>query len=331
MDKPKVPRESDAYVKLRRELLPPERVRELSRLKPWRLAIDTAVCWAMICGAWALVAFKPTWWSVLLAIPIVGTRYYALWVIGHDGLHRRLFSKTKHSDLFSDLFVFGAIGAITRLNNRNHLDHHLHLATSLDPDRHKHGSFNKTSLFELIGFLTGASSLLRSVKNVFTKKAGSSGTAPTRRYTLRDVVILLAWQVALIGGLTWSIGIWAWPVLWLFPVYVFTFLGDNARAFVEHSHPESDALADRHRLVSVISNPVERLFFAPMNMNLHTAHHLWPSIPYYNLPTADGEMRLLPAALEIDTRRSYVGYIWHYMRNLRSQRDGAEPSSVSSA
>ncbi|MEI9939917.1 MAG: fatty acid desaturase [Pseudomonadota bacterium] len=324
-------RQSDVYLELRRSLLPPERVRELSQLRPWRVAVDAAFCWALIVAAWVMVALEPTWWSVLVAIPIVGTRYYALWVIGHDGLHRRLFPKARHSDLFGDLFVFAPIGAITRLNNRNHLDHHHHLATALDPDRHKHGSFNKTTLLELVGFLSGVSSLLRSVRNVFTQKPkGGSEQAETRRYTLRDLSILIAWQVALIGGLSWAIGFWAWPVLWLFPVYVFTFLGDNARAFVEHSHPESDAHADRHRLVTVTSNPLERVFFAPMHMNLHTAHHLWPSIPYYNLPIAERELRRFPAAREIDMRDSYVGYIWRYMRNLRIQDDGSESKSVSS-
>jgi fatty acid desaturase len=322
--------EFDPYFAFRKALLPPQRVRELSRLRSWRVAGDAVLCWCVIVGAWAAVALRPTWWVVAFAIPVIGTRFYALWVIGHDGLHRRLFQKTKHNDLFSDLFVFGAIGAITRLNNRNHLEHHHHLSTSLDPDRHKHGSFNKSSPLELIGFLSGSSSLLRSVRNVFSPKVRSKDPEAKRRYTARDLIILLGWQCALVGGLTWAIGFWAWPVLWLLPVYVFTFLGDNARAFVEHSHPEPDALADRHRLVTVTSNPLERLFFAPMHMNLHTAHHLWPSIPYYNLPIAERELQAFPAANEIDRRASYVGYLWRYMRSLPIASSEAAPGAASS-
>ncbi len=320
----------DPYVTLRRALLTPQRVRELSRLRPLRVAFDAARCWGMILAAWVTVAFVHRWWVVLLAIPVVGTRFYALWVIGHDGLHRRLFTKTQHNDLFSDLFVFGAIGAITRLNNRNHIDHHLHLSSALDPDRHKHGSFNKRSPLELAAFLTGTSSLLRSVWNVFGPKKEQAPSGVKRRYTARDWTILVAWQVLLITGLTWGIGFWAWPVLWLLPVYVFTFLGDNARAFVEHSHPEVDALADRHRLVNVVSNPVERLFFSPMNMNLHTAHHLWPSIPYYNLPIANEELQRLPAAQNIDVRSSYLGYIWLYLRSTPLERRGSTSNTASS-
>ena len=307
-----------SYQTLRSNLLSPTRVRELSRLQPWRVVVDSALCWVGIVLAWSVVAVWPAWWSVMLAIPLVGTRYYALFIIGHDGLHRRLFSNTVHNDRFADLVVFGPIGAITRLNNRNHIRHHRLLATEADPDRHKHGCFNKTRPIELVSFLLGISSLLRSLRNVFGSRPNvvPEQAHKTRRYTSVDLCILVGWQLALIGGLTASIGFWAWPTLWLAPVYVFAFLGDNARSFVEHSHPEPDPIADRHRLITVTSNVIERRFFAPMHMNFHAAHHLWPSIPYYNLPLAEREMRELPASQLIEYRSSYCGYLWRYFSAL---------------
>jgi fatty acid desaturase len=51
-------------------------------------------------------------------------------------------------------------------------------------------------------------------------------------------------------------------------------------------------------------------------MNYHTAHHLWPSIPYYNLPQADREIRDLPAAADLEWRGTYVGYLLQYFRLL---------------
>jgi fatty acid desaturase len=100
--------------------------------------------------------------------------------------------------------------------------------------------------------------------------------------------------------------------MWLVPVYFFTYLGDSIRSFAEHSHPEADDLADEHRLITDVSSPVERMFFAPMNMNVHAAHHLWVSIPYYNLPKADALMRAHPLARDLEWRRSYVGYLIRY-------------------
>src|SRR4051812_24772595 len=261
----------DPYHPYRRTLLTSEQVRSLSALRPGRVVADTLWCWLWIIGAWAAVGTWTRWWVVALAIPVIGTRYYALFIIGHDGLHRRLFPNRDSNDLFNDICILGALGAVTRINNRNHLRHHQYLATHDDPDRHRHACFNKSEIVEVVAFLTGISSVFTSVKNVFFASSGAKngnatdasevqgepGTAlasTPERYTARDMVILLGWQVALIGGLSWAIGWWAYPVLWLLPVFVFTYLGDNLRSFVEHSHPEADVKADEHRLVTHTSN-----------------------------------------------------------------------------
>lgn len=308
----------DPYRQYRSTLLSPQRVRELSRLRPVRCVLDTAWCWLWIIGAWAAVAAWTQWWVVLLAIPVIGTRYYALTTIAHDGFHRRLFADFRRNDLFNDACILGAIGLITRMNNVNHLRHHRYLATDEDPDRHKYCCFNKTNPLELLGYITGATSIFNSARHVLLagRIRPASGEQRADRYRLRDLVILLGWQVALITGLTLAVGWWAYPVLWILPVYAFTFLGDGLRSFAEHSHPENDRTADEHRMITYLSNPIERLFLAPMNMNYHAAHHLWPSIPYYNLPVADGEMRGRPGAEGLEWRRSYIGYLYRYLRAM---------------
>jgi fatty acid desaturase len=314
---------SGPYAFYRRSLLTPEQVRELSELRPARAVRDVAVGWLCIVAAWVAVANWTYWWVAALAIPVVGSRFYALFIIAHDGFHRRIFPNRAHNDLFNDLCILGAIGAITRINNRNHLQHHQHLATNLDPDRHKHACFNKAEVSQVLAFASGLSSVFRSLANVFLhRSAPRRGTVGITEfdgqlhYTVRDLAIVLGWQATLIIGLTMAIGWWAYPVLWLLPVYVFAFLADNLRSFVEHSHPEADEKADAHRLITFLSNPVERLFIAPMNMNYHAAHHLWVSIPYYNLPRADEAIRQMPAARTLEWRGSYMAYLWRYCRAL---------------
>jgi fatty acid desaturase len=309
--------ERDPYQPYRQQMLTPGRVKALSQLRPRRVIGDVALAWLTIAGAWALAAWARSPIVTVLACVVVGTRYYALFIIGHDGLHRRLFANRMTNDRFCDWFVLGPIGAVTRLNNRNHLSHHRHLATDADPDRHKHACFNKADLAEFLGYLSGFTSIVRSVRHVFF----ASGRRPSDEgrdegYTLGDAVGLILIQLSLIGGLTWAFGWWGWPLMWALPVYCFTYLGDSIRSFAEHSHPEADAIADTHRLITYISNPVERMFFAPMHMNFHAAHHLWTSIPYYNLPAADREMRRHPLAAELEWRRSYLGYLLRYAMAL---------------
>lgn len=311
----------DPYQPYRRTLLSPQRVRELSRLSWWRPVLDTAACWVVIVACWLIVARWPRWWTILPVIPIIGARYYALLIVGHDAIHRRLFESNWANDLFADLFVFGPIGAVTRINNQNHLRHHRYLSTSADPDLHQFTCSNKYEWPLLLGYLTGVTSAWKSVRKVFgSSPADIAGDAPEAngkpRYTARDLLILGGWQLLLIGGLSWSIGLWAWPVLWLVPIYCFAFLPDNFRAFAEHSQMEPDVLADRHRLITFVSNPVERFFVAPLGMNFHAAHHLWPSVPYYHLAAADAEMRQHAQAADLEWRGSYFGYLWRYYRAL---------------
>ena len=319
----------DPYRQHRKSLLSAERVRELSRLRPARAVADTLWCWAWIVAAWTLAATYPAWWTVLVAIPVISTRYYALLIVGHDAIHRRLFPNRHMNDWFADLFVFAPVLAITRINNQNHLGHHHHLATADDPDLHVFTCTNKYSWHLLLGHLSGVTSLYRSFMNVFVRQGSlqiPTEQEPTtsHRYTLRDFVLIAAWQVVLIGGLTYCIAWWAYPVLWLTPLY-FSFVADNLRAFAEHSQPEPDPLANHHRLITFLSNRVERVFIAPLNMNYHAVHHLWPSIPYYNLPRADQEIRAMPAARDLEWRRTYIGYLLQYFRLLPLQ--DCRPSS----
>lgn len=320
-----------------RSLLSPQRVRELSILRPVVSVRDTALCWLTILLAWALAAWsfahpQHLWWALPVAIMTIGARYYALFIIGHDGMHRRIFNSGPRSELFTDLFLIGPIGMVCAVNARNHLDHHQFLATDADPDLHKHACFNKSSRFEYLLFLTGLASVVQVLVNLFLRPLSSPAKPGARAasYSLRDSVIILSWQLLLFLTLTSLVAVarapgapiaplsilarawFAYPLLWLLPVYLFAYLPNLIRSFVEHSHPERDDLADRHRLISFLSNPIERFFLSPMNMNYHIAHHLWPSIPYYNLPVADAELRAASTSTDLSWRRSYLGYLWRY-------------------
>jgi len=76
------------------------------------------------------------------------------------------------------------------------------------------------------------------------------------------------------------------------------------------------------RMVHFESNWLERQFFAPNNMNCHIAHHLWPGIPYYNLPIAEARVREWDAKGgsngKIIWRTSYVRYLFDYFVWRRS-------------
>lgn len=268
---------------------------------------------------WSVAALEPSWWLVTLAVPVIGTRYYALFIIGHDGLHRRLFGQVPRNDLWNDVLILGAIGAITRLNRHNHIAHHQLMGQLRDPDRYKYLKMHIRSSIRLLIDLTAVPFILRATGNVFRpRQKHAPNSARREHYRLRDVAILVGWQLSLVGGLTATIGWWAYPILWLLPVYVFTFAADMFRVFCEHSTVE-DVLGPSatRRLITFRSNWIERQFVAPMNMNFHAIHHLWPSIPYYHLARADAVVRDRVLSSDLVWRHSYLGYLWLYLRHLR--------------
>jgi fatty acid desaturase len=300
---------AQTYEPLRRGLLDEAELREAQRLQPWRAAVHVALLWLQIVLAWAVVARYTTWWTVLLAVPFIGTRYYALFIIGHDGLHRRLCHSVALNDLWNDLLLLGPIGAVTRLNRHNHIEHHRRAATPADPDRYKYLRANRAGGLNFALSLTGLLFVWRAVGNVFGVTAARTPDA-RGGYRLRDVAILAGWQLALLAGLSAAIGWWAYFVLWWMPVYGFTFAADITRVYCEHATLGSEADADRSmRLVSFRSNWLERQFFAPMGMNHHAAHHLWPGIPCYRLRQTEARLAGRALAQAIEWRGSYVAFL----------------------
>jgi fatty acid desaturase len=191
---------SENYQPYRQVILSREELRELSTLKPIIAARDSAWNWLLILSAWCLVAQLPSWWTIALAVLVVGTRCYSLAIIGHDGLHRRLFKNPWHNDLFNDLLIMGPIGAITRVNRTNHIEHHRVTAQATDPDRHKYLHDGKEPTLPFLFFLTGLSNLWPTLRNVFLNKGSSSASLQSWKYGLRDLVILALWQAGLVPG-----------------------------------------------------------------------------------------------------------------------------------
>lgn len=312
------------YEPYRSTLLAKEEIKELCTLVPRNAVVDTLLAWAWVVSAWVVVAHYPYWWVIGGAMLLIGTQIYSLLIIAHDGLHRRLFTTIKANDLWNDAFILGAIGTITRINRLNHIRHHRELAMPTDPDRFKYTRTGRSTPLDFLISLTGLPLIFTAVRNVLLPQAlpqsmeGGGGDRGAGGYKMRDFAIIGIWQIALIGGLSYMIAWWAYPVLWVAPV-IFAVCCDMLRVFCEHSQMTNDLDADSSmRLVSYEANWAERILFAPNNMNHHIAHHLWPAIPYYNLTSAEERIRLkLGVDQVLAWRPSYVGHILNYWRWLK--------------
>jgi fatty acid desaturase len=309
-----------SYAPYRASLLSKSELAALSRLRPAIAVRDTLWRWLIIIAFWISVASIDSLWWTLLAVIGVGTQLYALIIIAHDGLHRRLFSSVESNDRWNDWAILGSIGAITRVNRRNHMTHHRTLALSEDPDSFKYLPAGRESPIKLIWSLTAIPLIWRAATNVLNPTATKSRSTGERHST-RDFVVILSWQVVLIGGLSWQIGWWAYPTLWLMPLGM-ALVMDMARVFCEHSlESDQGSASSSMRLASFAPTWMERVFLAPQNMNHHIAHHLWPSIPYYHLPEAEKLIKSRhPSGTDIQWRGSYIEHVRAYANQLGSMR-----------
>ena len=297
-----------------------EAIKKLSILNPWKSLTDIAFIWLQIWGIFSLAYYLKNWVWYLVLIPLIGSRLYALFIIGHDGIHGRILKNRTWNNLINDLFIFMPFWSITRLNGQNHLMHHEHLSTQDDPDRHKYGCFNKYNKKKLVSYLCGQS-FFKSMENIF-----SSGERKLKTYKLKEFASLLFIQIFLFSSLTFLFGFGGYFLFWILPIFLFVFLTDNLRSFCEHSHPESDILADEHRLIIYTPNIFERIFISPKNMNFHAIHHLWISIPYYNLQKTYNLLGKNPD-WNVENRKSYIGYLCKYwslspITNCQKQKEG---------
>lgn len=329
---------TQSYEPLRRMALSREEISDLSRLDFAKTARAAAGLWfQIVCAmsvAWILLNTGRFDFSsaagVVLCACLVGNRYYSLFILGHDGLHRRLHPDKAVNDLFTDLFIIGPLGAVTHRNRANHMVHHRSMGTPCDPDTYKYAPRNRFGITGFIGSFTALPFVFSSVMNVYhggSPVAGAPGEQALKPEPLtgRDIAIIALWQAALMTGLSVAFGWWGYLFMWLAPVYVFTFCADMARVYCEHSvQGEETPLSApwSERLVTFSSSAFERAIFAPMNMNFHAAHHLWPAIAWHNLPRASQMLHArsgnFPSCSSPIVRTSYLRHILQQAKTEKS-------------
>ena len=94
--------------------------------------------------------------------------------------------------------------------------------------------------------------------------------------------LLLGFAGTVLAVVTFTNG-WAYfALLWLLPMATVGTAAFRLRTVAEHA-----GLAEDHELRStrtVLPALFERFLVAPCNVNYHLEHHLYPSVPFYNLP-----------------------------------------------
>jgi fatty acid desaturase len=299
-----------------------EALRGVHRMRDGRSALDVLGALASFVAVPVVFGLYPRWWTAALL---------ALWAIRNFNCAAQLVHESDHGTLFRDPRLNRAFGNLfayllgyTRGGHRTaHMDHHLYLNTDRDPDIifSQPGASAPEMLKGLLGDLFFVSAIKRLLQYSQSDRATYS-VSPWRRLTpayfvrmAATMVPVAATQLVLLAVFTVAGGPWAYLLLHVLPIMTLYPLQIRVRSIAEHGfeagyHPESPQEAWVTRTSRL--NVVERWVIAPFGQYLHYEHHVFPSIPNYNLPEVH---RLLVAAgIPVPINRSYFGFLFQKIR-----------------
>ncbi|MCB0548005.1 MAG: fatty acid desaturase family protein [Phaeodactylibacter sp.] len=265
-----------------------ETLKPLFQPQPMKHAAAMLLNWAIILGAIYLctVYFHPI--VYFLAVVVIGARMHALAILMHDATHYRFLKNRKWNDLITDFTTMYPLFTSIEQYRQNHLRHHKHLNTEHDPDWvSKLGveefRFPKTR-GEFLWIIFSYLILYRGVKDAiwFLKRFQLKDKKQPPK-TFREKLPKLMFYVVLFSALT-ALGGWKYYALfWVVPYFSTFFMFQYIRSVAEHF----GELEHDHELTSsrtVKATAIEQFFLAPHNVGYHLEHHLYPGVPFYNLP-----------------------------------------------
>jgi fatty acid desaturase len=272
-------------------------LRRFSGLDVPRGLIGVARQWLIISAAGAVAIWSGSWPVYLVAIAVIATRQHALAVLMHDGAHYLLHRDRNVNNIVSNLFLSFPLLVSTDRYRRHHLLHHRYLNSDRDPDRDDGiaPGRRRTLLLLLAADVVGLTAIRTlttmsyfSVLDAVFKPYGSTNGLPPLEGRLAMAFFATVAVCVFAFGFYWHVLIlWIVPMMSVLPPIL------RLRALAEHGACTGTNQLNSARTVD--AGIVERMLFAPCNVNYHLEHHLYPSVPFYRLPSLSRRLREQPA------------------------------------
>jgi len=287
-----------------RRALPKELIQELTRRSAWRATLAVLEDLLVLAVAIAVaLAYWPNPFVMAFAVVIIGTRQHALFIVTHDAAHYLLYERRWLNDLVGRACAMPS--GLSMCSYRViHRMHHNNLYGELDPDTALHGGYPRgrmylvrkllKDLFGLTAWKTYAYFLFAApALNTSTNKALRPLDDTSNRLrddARRDRNWVIAFHAAALVGAAWTGYLLQYLILWVLPLATVVQAILRLRAIAEHG-ATTDFSSPLTAARTNLGPAWLRWLLFPHNVNHHIEHHLYASVPMYNLPRLHAEMR----------------------------------------
>ena len=284
--------------------LAPELVRELTRRSAWRatgaVLADIAV---LVIAIGVALAYWPNALVIIAAVIIIGSRQHALFVIAHESAHYLLYERRWLNDLVGR--ACAALQGLSMCTYRViHRLHHNNLYGALDPDTALHGGYPRgrrylvrkllkdlsgLTAWKTYAYFLGGAPALNTATNIALRPLDDT-SEKLRLEARRDRNVVIAFHLLLLAVFAWAGYLAQYLVLWVLPLVTVVQAILRLRAIAEHG-ATTDFSSPLTAARTNLGPSWLRWLLFPHNVNYHVEHHLYASVPQYNLPRLHAEMK----------------------------------------
>jgi fatty acid desaturase len=288
------------YKKIINEYLSKEEIRALHEKSNWKAFLAILSVWGWIAFSFALVGFFPNILTVIVALFIIGGKQLGCAIIMHDTGHYSLFKTKRLNNIIGNWFGAYPIFHNVEQYRPYHFQHHIATGTTDDPDMNLVTGYpvTKASLSRKVARDLFGPTGVKTEFGVFAMHLGyikynlgnfieriAPGDRPFPQvlrnayYNLRGPIAanLILFLILFASGHPLLYLLWPGALL---TTYNFSL---RVRSIAEHSVVE-DTSDPYKNTRTTYANFIERILFAPLNVNYHLEHHFLQNAPSYNAP-----------------------------------------------
>jgi len=330
-------------------------LQELDKMRSVRAIVIVWIeIFAIVSVAQYVLSTNYFWMFYVPLSLLIAGRQGALLQLAHEGSHGLLTQSKKLNDLLANWFCTLPVGVSFEGFTTGHLRHHAGVGTDEDPrsdiEKYRIVDFRKPILYLLlVKDLIGLTALL--VFREYTRKTVSPsdkqrrGAAVVKKMVhmciAQAVVVFVLFQgISVIdtGSLNLSYSrlfdsLVAYVLFWIVPAVGPNMFLMRFRGIAEHGlsrqlniqtnrqdsgmYYTRSFLTPKRQYSFRIAVWIERILIGSFNINYHHEHHLYPKVPWYNLPTLHALIgdQILKQNSDVYAR----GYFSAAMRNVLAE------------